>query len=89
MEQILAKTLLAGFEAAPAIPEGQMIRFVTTDSRQVGPDCVFVPSRGRNSTAMISPQPPWKRGPPMWCSTTRWRGSRRRKPSSARTATRP
>ena len=42
MEQILAKTLLAGFEAAPAIPEGQMIRFVTTDSRQVGPDCVFV-----------------------------------------------
>ena len=42
MEQIFARTLLAGFETAPAIPEDKVIRFVTTDSREAGPGCVFV-----------------------------------------------
>lgn len=42
MEKILASELLAGLAPANAIPEDVWVSSVTTDSREVGPGCIFV-----------------------------------------------
>ena len=89
MEKIHASKLLAGLVPAGKLTSDPEVALVTTDSREVKPGCIFVPSPASGSTAMISPPVRWSRARSMWWSTIPCLVCRKKRPSFARTATTP